>query len=113
MNEPEINSPTPADLSEQVAALQRQTFSLLLALIVVSGTLTVFLFHQSHNTAKAIDSLNVQVIQPYNLKQRPAIESLVNQLAAYGQRHPDFQQQVLKKYGIGAVPPKGTAAPKQ
>ena len=39
MNDSEINS--SGDLAGQVAALQRQVFTLLLALIVVSGTLTV------------------------------------------------------------------------
>ena len=41
MNDPEIIPPN--DLAGQVAALQRQVFTLLLALIVVSGTLAVYL----------------------------------------------------------------------
>ena len=111
MNEPDMISPEPAEVSEQVTALQRQVFSLLLALIVVSGTLTVYLFQQSRLTGKDIQSLNTQVIQPFN-QRRPAIENFINQLVAYGQKNPDFQQQILKKYGITPAPPKGQAQPK-
>jgi hypothetical protein len=111
MNEPEMNSPVSSELGEQVAALQRQVFTLLLALIVTSGTLTVYLFWQSRSTAKEIQLVNTQIIQPFNQK-RVAIEGFLNQLAAYGQKNPDFQQQVLKKYGLTAVPPK-TQAPKK
>ena len=71
MNESEMNSPAPADLSEQVAALQRQVFTLLLALIVVSGTLVaVFVLpigrpshgqgHRRHQTAGATTHAGVQ-----------------------------------------------------
>ena len=44
MNEPEMNLPGSADLAGQVAALRRQVFTLLLALIVVSGTLAAYLW---------------------------------------------------------------------
>jgi hypothetical protein len=41
----------------------------------------------------------MQIIQNYN-QNVPVIQTFVKQLVAYGQTHPDFQQQVLKKYGI-------------
>jgi hypothetical protein len=93
---------TPTDLSDQIAALRRQTFTLLLALIIVSGTLTVFLYRQASLTRRDI-AVNkpqaMQIIQAFE-QNRPAIQTFVQQLVAYGQAHPDFQQQVLKKYGI-------------
>lgn len=107
MNEPEMNTPNPADLAGQVAALQRQVFTLLLALIVVSGTLVVYLGYESHHIGKDIGSINAQVIQPYNQKL-PAIGTFLNQIILYGQTHPDFQP-ILKKYGI--VPPPAASAP--
>ena len=97
-------SPTNTELSEQIEALRRQTFTLLLALIIVSGTLVSYLFYQSRIMSKNIENYKQQaalVIQNYN-QNVPVIQSFVKQLVAYGQAHPDFQQQVLKKYGITA-----------
>ena len=113
MNEPEMNSPAAADLGEQVAALQQQVFSLLLALVVVSGTLVAYLGYESHHLGKEVNAIRPgaqQLIQAYK-QNLPALETFVNQLVAYGQTHPDFRP-VLQKYGINplATPP---AAPKR
>jgi hypothetical protein len=110
------------DTNSQVAALQRQVFTLLLALIVVSGTLTVFLYRQASLSGKDIDAIRPQaqqIIGAYNQNQTLMI-NFVNQLVAYGQKHPDFVP-VLAKYGIapvagvpaGAVAPAAPAAPKK
>ncbi len=111
MNDPESNS--PSDLAGRVAALQRQVFTLLLALIVISGTLAAYLGYESHHFGKDNNTIRTQVIQPYQQKL-PAIEGFVSQLVAYGQTHPDFRQQVLVKNGIVTVtnpPAKPAAAP--
>jgi predicted PurR-regulated permease PerM len=95
-------SHTHTELSDQIATLRRQTFTLLLALIIVSGTLVVYLFYQSRIVSQSIETYRpqaMQTIQNYN-QNIPAIQSIVKQLVAYGQAHPEFQQQVLKKYGI-------------
>lgn len=96
MNDTELNS--PGDLAGQVAALQRQIFTLLLALIVVSGTLVASLGYQSYHLGKDIRNLNTQVVEPY--KQRlPAIQEFVTKLVAYGKTHPDFVP-ILEKNGV-------------
>jgi hypothetical protein len=82
--------------------LRRQVFILLLVLVIVSGTLTVFLYRQASMTRRDIAGIKpqaVQVIEAFN-RNRPAIQTFIQQLAAYGQAHPDFQQAVLKKYNI-------------
>ena len=56
MNEPEMDSTPSAELTDQITALRRQVITLLLALIVVSGTLAVFLWYQSRITGKEIDA---------------------------------------------------------
>lgn len=107
------------DLNTQVSALQRQVFALLLALIVVSGTLTVYLYRQASISGKDIDAIKPQaekIIGAYNQNQELMV-NFVNQLVAYGQTHPDFRP-VLAKYGIAPVPgvPAGTpprVAPKK
>jgi hypothetical protein len=101
MNESEINSPAPNDLVNQVASLQRQVTVLLLALVVVSGTLAVYLFYQSRLAGKDIQAIRPQavpVIQAFN-QNHSNMEKFVQQVIAYGQTHPDFQP-ILQKYGI-------------
>lgn len=93
---------TQTELLGQIAALRRQTFTLLLALIIISGTLVVYLFYESRIMSKNIEEIKPQaalVFQNYN-QNVPVIQSFVKQLVAYGQTHPDFQQQVLRKYDI-------------
>jgi hypothetical protein len=101
MNESEMDSLQPTEPTNQIAALQRQVFALLLALIVVSGTLTVYLWYQSRITGKEIDANKpqaMQVVEMFN-QTRPIVGKLIPQLVAYGQAHPDFQP-ILIKYGI-------------
>ena len=109
-------SPTSTELSDQIAVLRRQTFTLLLALIIVSGTLTVFLYRQASLTRRDIAAVKpqaTQIIQAFT-QNGPNIQLFIKQLAAFGATHPDFQP-ILKKYGIppvaaGAAP---AAAPKK
>ena len=81
---------------------------LLLALIVVSATLTGYLYLQARYAHRDITQ-TTQIIQNIG-RSRMAIQGFVQQLAAYGQKNPDFQQQVLKKYGIT---PQSVGSPRQ
>ncbi len=95
------------DLSDQIAALRRQTFTLLLALIIVSGTLTVFLYRQASLTRKDIAAIKpqaTQIIQAY-AQNGQNIQNFVKQLEIFGTTHPDFRP-ILQKYGIAPVAPK-------
>ncbi len=97
------------DSNSEISALKNQVLTLLLALIVVSGTLTTYLFQQARITGKDIEAIRPQaqqLIGAFNQNQSLMINFL-NQLIAYGQAHPDFQP-VLRKYGIVPQP----AAPK-
>lgn len=99
-------SHTSSEISDEVDALRQQVFILLLALTVISCTLVAYLCYQSHVTSKNYDDIRPQatkLIEGFN-HDAPAIQSFVKQLAAYGQKNPDFQQQVLKKYGITNQP---------
>ncbi len=112
MNEPEISPATPDELAGQIASLQRQVTTLLLVLVVVSSTLTAYLFYQSRILGKDLDTIKpqaTQIVQNYN-NNVPQMQKLVQQLVAYGQTHPDFQP-ILKNYGI--IPATTNAAPKK
>jgi hypothetical protein len=116
MNESETNSSDQTELMDQVVALRHQVFTLLLALVVVSGTLTIYLYRQASVTGKDIASIKpqaTQIIQAFS-QNRVGMENFVKQLTAYGNTHPDFQP-ILRKYGIvqqSAAGPVAPAAPK-
>jgi hypothetical protein len=116
---PEMNSPNsnPADsaapaANSEIAALRNQIFTLLVALIVVSGTLTVYLFRQVTVTGKELDAAK-KLITAVNQDQNKIIP-FANQLAAYSKTHPDIAP-LLAKYGIGpnGIPTAAPAAPKK
>jgi len=97
-----------SDSNSEVSALQRQVFALLLALVVVSGTLTVYLYRQASLARKDIDALTLQagpMVKAFQQNQ-PAMINFVNQLVMFGETHPDYKP-VLLKYGI-VPPPPGT-----
>jgi hypothetical protein len=97
---------------DQIVALRHQVFTLLLALVVVSGTLTVVLYRQAKLTGRDIDTIKPQanlIIQAFKRDQQ-GMEAFVKQLTAYGSAHPDFQP-ILKKYGIVQQPATAPAAP--
>jgi len=99
---------TKPEPNPEIAALKNQVFTLLMALIVLSGTLTIFLYRQSSLAGSDLaqaKQLNVMVTQ-----NETALGNFLNSLVAYGEKHPDFLP-VLKKYGITPQPgvPAGTA----
>jgi len=113
MNESETNSPAQNELMDQIVALRHQVFTLLLALVVVSGTLTVYLYRQASVTGKDIAAIKPQatkIIQAF-AQRRAGMENFVKQLSVYGSTHPDFQP-ILIKYGIVEQPATAPAAPK-
>ena len=94
---------TALDNNAEMAALKNQVFTLLVALIVVSGTLTVYLYRQVSLSNK--DIAQSQQVLGIAVKKNDAVAAFVNQLAAYGQKHPEFVS-VLRKYNIppGGIP---------
>ena len=119
MNESETNLPVQTELMDQMVALRHQIFTLLLALVVVSGTLTVVLYRQARLTGKDIEVIKpqaTQIIEAFK-RDRQGMENFVKQLASYGNTHPDFQP-ILRKYGVAppsqpAAAPAAPAAPKK
>jgi hypothetical protein len=101
-----------SDTDSEIAALRNQAFTLLVALIVVSSTLTFVLYRQASIIGKQVDSDRL-LIKNYSLSQ-PLILNFVNQLGAYGVTHPDIRP-ILSKYGIVAAPaqPMAPTVPKR
>lgn len=96
------------DNNNEIAALKNQVFTLLLALIVVSGTLTVYLYRQVSLAGK--DLAQGRLLSAELNQHEVAVSTFVTELVNYGEKHPDFVQ-VLKKYGIAPVPGVPANAP--
>jgi hypothetical protein len=107
--------PDLAELQSQRCCFQRQMFTLLVLLLVVSGTLNVYLMRQfrvTHSDLKQA-TLTMEMVD----KEKAMISNILNKLADYGKTHPDFAQSVLNKYGVRPVsapaanPPPATNPP--
>ncbi|HXB60651.1 MAG TPA: hypothetical protein VNU95_13855 [Candidatus Acidoferrales bacterium] len=89
-----------SDLEWQVAALQRQIFLLMLALVVVTATIVFYLFCESRfmgNDLGEIQPQATQIIRSYN-QNAQAIQNFRAQMANYAATHQTFQP-VMRKYG--------------
>jgi hypothetical protein len=99
----------PDNRNDEIAALKIQLFTVLVALIVVSGTLTVYLYRQASLAGK--DIAQAQQLGGNLVQNEAAVNGFVTKLASYGERHPEFVP-LLKKYGVAPGAPVG-AAPKK
>jgi hypothetical protein len=113
MNESETK-PMPAfaeDSQRMGAALQGQLTTLLLAMVVLSGILTAFLYVQQRFAIQDRET-NKQVVgqfvQVFRQQQKPSMDGIVEKLREFGRTNPDFVP-ILNKYGYGS--PAATRSP--
>jgi len=115
MNESETKplSAFAEDLQRPGAALQGQVTTLLLAMVVLSGNLTAYLYVQQRfaiQDREANKPVVGQFIQIFRQQQKPVMDGVVEKLREYGKAHPDFLP-ILNKYGYGLPPATAAAAP--
>lgn len=79
---------------------------ILVLLIVVSGTLWIFLRWQVKYTSLDLEELRPFIVQ-YEKATGPAMDSFIYKLADYGRTHPDFAP-IMAKYGIKPAPTPGS-----
>ncbi|HTV43294.1 MAG TPA: hypothetical protein VMF08_22215 [Candidatus Sulfotelmatobacter sp.] len=100
MNDP-ISSTSGSDLAQQVAALQRQVFLLLVSLVVVTATIVFYFYYQGHIQSQEYAAMRpsaLQLIEQYR-NNATMIQSFEKQLVEYGTTHPSFRP-ILIKYGL-------------
>jgi hypothetical protein len=112
-NQPVLAAPQPevADLRAQFESLRHLVISVLVLLIVVSGTFNIFLLRQAKSARADVLIIQPQITQlvaEYKKSSEPAINTFVKQLSEFGRTHPDFAP-VLAKYGIKPGMTTGTA----
>ena len=103
----------PEELKQHCASLQRQVTTLLLAVFVLSGTVTVFLWRQARYARADLELLKppaAQIIQSFK-QEKLIMDDFVAKLSEFGKTHPDFAP-ILNKYKIQPVAATGvTSAP--
>jgi hypothetical protein len=100
-------------IQEQLDSLRQLLISALVILLLVSGTVTIYLIRQWRFAQKDLEALRPQasaIIAQYN-KELPAMQDFLNKLAQYGKSHADFAPIVAKYHLNDLVPKSGTNAP--
>jgi hypothetical protein len=107
MNEIETKTSDGSELSAlktQCSALSRQVNLLILALFLVSGTVTAYLWLQARWLGKNIEAVRPQARQAAeaSAKEMPVVTAFVTKLTEYGRTHTNFQPFIVR-YGLGAT----------
>ena len=113
-----INPPIPPDVEElqnQVDSLQHLVVSILILMVVVSGTLSVFLLRQWRMSSKDLAATRPgasQFINDYNKERAPRIDAFLEKLREFGKTNPSFAP-IMVRYGLSfnALPARPTLNP--
>lgn len=105
--ENEAHAPTELEeLQNQCDALHQLVVQILILLVVVSGTLNIYLWRQAQTTGR-----DLKTFRPFYTNQVASWTSeagFIKRLQDYGQTDPHFAQ-VLAKYGLQVQAPAGVA----
>ncbi len=110
--DPLPSQPELTELQSKYNHLQQLVSSLLLVLIVISGTLTIFLLRQwrfAKADLEAITPQATQLLMQYT-NNYALSQDFVKKLADYGRTHPDFGPIVLKYHLNETLPKPGTGS---
>lgn len=81
--------------------MQKQLNILLMAVVILSATFSVFLWRQTRYLRRDLEGLKPMagpVIQRYN-QEKPTVDAFVAKVAEYARTHPDFAP-IAKKYQL-------------
>jgi len=95
--QPSVNS-----AQAEFEALRHLAVSILILVVVLSGTFNIYLLRQWRTTTRELAGMRPQVQQMaavYQKDEAPWMQAIVQKLTEYGRAHPDFAS-VLAKYGI-------------
>ena len=103
--------PNTNDLQAQCDALRHLIVSILILVIVISGTLNIYLLRQWRTTSKDLAGIRpqaAQMIAEYQKVSAPLMNDFVKKITEYGRTHSDFAP-ILAKYGLKPAGPAGAA----
>ena len=105
------------DWRAEYEALRNLVVSVLVLVIVLSGSLNIYLLRQAKYASSDLKVARPQVGQMVAEYQRgiePTVRNMVSKLGEYGKTHPDFQP-ILNRYNIKPIPapvaPASTGTP--
>jgi hypothetical protein len=115
LQNPASPPPNPNELRAQFESLRQLVVSLLVLLLVVSGTLNLYFWRQFRATKGAVEAQRPQIKQlaaEFNQSQGPFITNFVAKLVEFEKKNPDLAP-ILARYGIRATgaPPATVASP--
>ncbi|PYJ02974.1 MAG: hypothetical protein DME25_14160 [Verrucomicrobia bacterium] len=93
-------------LSAQLESLRQVLVSLLVLLLVVSGTLNLYFWRQYRSTSATLKSMRPQA--PQMDGEIAQMQEIWRRMADYGRTHPDFAP-ILAKYGLRFTSATGAA----
>ena len=114
--QPSLNPPPQSDLEDvraECEALRHSLVSVLILVLVISGTLNLFFLRQYRNDKSQlkIEAPQIgQIVAEYNRNEGPVLSELVKRLNDFGKSHPDIEP-LLARYGIKPASPTGGATP--
>jgi hypothetical protein len=114
MDNLDLKTPVQADASDlraQFDQLRHLISSVLILVIVISGTLGIYLLRQWQSSRKDLAAIRppaAQMIAEYQKVSGPLMSDFVKKITDYGRTHPDFAP-VLAKYGLRPTGPTNTA----
>jgi len=94
--------PNASDVQAQFDDLRHLIVSVLILVIVISGTFNIYLLRQWRSTSRDLAAIRpqaTQMIAEYQKVSGPLMNDFVKKITEYGRSHPDFAP-VLAKYGI-------------
>ena len=94
--------PNPNDLQAQYDALRHLVVSILILVVVISGTLNIYFLRQWRSTSKDLAAIRPQasqMITDYQKVTGPMMNDFIKKITEYGRTHPDFTP-ILAKYGL-------------
>ena len=101
--------PNANDLQAQFDALRHLVVSILILVIVISGTFNIYLLRQWRSVSKELAGIRpqaAQMIAEYQKVSGPLMNDFVKKITEYGRTHPDFAP-VLAKYNLKPAGPTG------
>ena len=113
MEIPDNKTPIPAgdpDLQAHLDALRHLVTSILILVVVISGTFNIYLLRQWRTVSKELAQIRpqaAQIIADYQ-KSGPLMDDFLKKVTEYGRTHPDFAL-ILAKYRLS--PATAAAAP--
>lgn len=97
---------TPATLQvlqQQVSNLQALFIAALMALVLLSVGVNIYLYYQMRIVRKELVSVR-RIVQDYETSNKQLVNKFVSSLIVYAQSHTNFNP-ILQKFGLPLAPP--------